>query len=249
MIISHSKKFIFIHGRKTAGSSIGISLMRYLSSGDMTRGHENGIKYGVKPPDWGRSLFYMRPKYLLSKEPHARAYREYARNTYGLRSGHPSAKQIRDLVGKQIWKEYFTFTFERNPWDRMISFYFWREYFFRAKRKSEYPSFKEFIVAMYNNNERWLKENHLDGYSNLPFYTIDGEIAVDYIGNFENLNSDLQFVFNRIGIPFDGWLPFDKKGIRPEKSTSKYMYDKDGIQKMKKIFAKEIALFSYKPDF
>lgn len=248
MIISHSKKFIFIHGPKTAGSSIAISLMRYLSPGDIARGYENGIKYGVKPPDWNKSLLYLRPQDLFRKDPHAQAYRRYVW-TQGVPSTHLTAKQTQDLVGKRIWKKYFTFTFERNPWDRMISYYFWINHHFRTRRKSELPSFKKFIEAMYKNDGGLLKENHLAGYSNLPYYTIDGEIAVDYVGKYENLTADLQFVYNHIGIPFDGWLPYDKKGIRPEKTTPEEMYDGESIQQMKRIFSKEISLFGYKPTF
>ena len=244
MIISHSKKFIFIRSRKTAGSSIGLSLLRYLSSGDIVRGYiESGFKYGIKPPDWNKSLLYLRPKDFKSNVPRVKAYNRFVkiRTAYNVSSTHMSAKQIKELVGCDVWEKYFTFTIERNPFERMISFYFWR-----IKDLKAPPSFNEFIDSLFLKNEEWLKINNLNGYSNLPFYTIDGRTCVDYIAKYENLSTDIKYIFERIGLSFDEWLPFEKKGVRPKDKNLKNMYNKNSIQKMEDIFNKEIFLFNYK---
>ena len=36
-------------------------------------------------------------------------------------SKHISAKQARDLYGKDIWEAYTKFSVVRNPWDRVVS--------------------------------------------------------------------------------------------------------------------------------
>jgi hypothetical protein len=245
MIISHSKKFIFIHGRKTAGSSISISLMRYLSSGDIVCEDLDGVlKYGIKPPDWNKSLLYLRPRDLKDgKIARFKAYRRFVKKSYNVRSAHLSAEQIKELVGKSNWKNYFTFTFERNPYERLISFYFWR-----TKNIPNPASFKEFLNSIFLNKEQWLKDNSLDGYSNLPFYMIDGEIAVDHVARFENLTSEIKYIYNRIGISFDGWLPVEKMGNYSKETAQKKMYDSESIERMKMIFEKEISLFGYNPE-
>ena len=38
-----------------------------------------------------------------------------------------AASEIRFHVGQPVWDSYYEFCFERNPWDRVISQYFWRD--------------------------------------------------------------------------------------------------------------------------
>ena len=95
-----------MHGRKTAGTSIGISLMRYLSSGDIVRGYiTGGLKHKIKPPDWNKSLYYMRIKDLFCDEPHASAYRRYVKKIYNVPSTHLSVSEVIQLVGKDLLVE------------------------------------------------------------------------------------------------------------------------------------------------
>ena len=37
---------------------------------------------------------------------------------------HMSATSVLERVGSKIWDSYFKFCFERNPWDKMVSYYF-----------------------------------------------------------------------------------------------------------------------------
>ena len=51
MIISHQHKFIFVHCRKTAGSSVVSSLSRYLGPQDLQfSGITDGRKLNLYPP-------------------------------------------------------------------------------------------------------------------------------------------------------------------------------------------------------
>ena len=242
MIICHSKKFIFLHGRKTAGSSIGISLTRYLASGDIARGYiTGGIENGLYPPDWQKSVFCLRPIDLFTTAPRISAYRRFLKRGYGISSTHMTANQIKEYVGNAVWSEYFKFTFERNPFDRIASFYFWR-----IKELKVKPSFGQFIDAVFVNDSRFLNKYNLSGYSNLSFYLIDKELAVDFVGQYDNLTNDLKYVYKRIGIKFDGWLPKNKSGIRAKAISYADIANKEITDKMKTIFAKEISLFDYK---
>jgi hypothetical protein len=217
--------------------------MRYLSSGDIVRGYiTGGLKYSIRPPDWNRSILCLRLKDFKSGDIRVNAYRRFVKYSYNVTSTHLNARQIMQLIGEKTWKDYYTFTFERNPYDRMISFYHWR-----IKDLKKPPSFDEFIDALFLKKETWLKKNNLDGYSNLPFYMDNNGICVDHVAMFENLLPEVEYIFNRIGLKFDGWLPFEKKGVRPKEASEKNLYNDQNIKKMERIFSKEIELFKYTP--
>jgi len=96
MIISHKYKFIFIHIRKCAGTSITRALAPMLGEHDLVLGC---TLEGEK----------------LEKE---------ALKNGGL-AKHSTALQIMQTIGTEIWNSYFKFTFVRNPWDLMVSHYHW----------------------------------------------------------------------------------------------------------------------------
>lgn len=215
--------------------------MRYLASGDIPRGYiTGGIEYGLYPPDWRKSIFWLRPNDLFSPDSRIRAYRRFLKNTYNISSTHMTAKQIKEYVGDIAWSEYFKFTFERNPFERMVSFYFWR-----IRNLKEKPSFGQFINSIYVDDSAFLNKYNLSGYSNLPFYMIDDKFAVDFVGQYDNLAADLEYVCEKIGIKFDGWLPKNKSGIKPQGIGYSDIAGKEITDKLKSVFSKEISLFGY----
>lgn len=238
-----SKKFIYLHGRKTAGSNIGISLMRHLCPGDIARGYiTGGLDEGIQPPDWEASAAYQRPQDVLWKLPRVHAYRRFLRKTYQISSTHMTVRQVRDYLGESCWSDYFTFTFERNPFDRIVSFYHWR-----TRGRWGAPSFGKFVDALCDHNETFLRIHNLAGFSNLPFYMMDNTIAVDFIGRYENLSGDIDTVYKKIGLEYDGWLPRNKSGIRPPSATYEHYATEDMTEKLLKEFQTEISLFGYHP--
>ena len=241
MIISHSKKFVFIHGRKTAGSSIGIFLQRHLAPGDIARGYiTGGLEVGVLPPDWDKSIFWIRPHDFIGTIPRVKAYRRFVRCRHGISSTHMSAAQIKEYLGPERWNEYFKFTFERNPFERTVSFYYWRIKDLRKK-----PTFQQFVDALYSGDQAFLTRHNLTGFSNLSFYMIDDKIEVDFVGQYENLKHDFNYVCDRIGVDYDGCLPQNKTGVRPPSSRYSDISNDDLTGKLKAVFAREISLFDY----
>jgi hypothetical protein len=123
-----------------------------------------------------------------------------------------------------VWDSYFKFCFERDPWDKLVSFYWWR-----IRRMDDPPDFETFVHTT-------------PGLSAWPQYTIDDEIAVDFIGRYENLEDDLRQVLDRIGIDAPLELERLKGGLRREEIDFSPALD----EWVSQHFAHEIAHFGYR---
>ena len=93
------------------------------------------------------------------------------------------ASVVRERVGADCWSQLYRFCFERNPWDKAVSMYFWR-----TRRNDKPPPFETWAT----------KPGSL--VSERDLYTIDGELAVDFVGRYETLADDLGAVLDRVGL-------------------------------------------------
>lgn len=241
MIICHSRRFIFLHGRKTAGSSIGTSLNRFLADGDASMGYVGACRdAGITPPDWRKRWHHLRPWDLRRRKPGYAAYKRLARERHGITSTHMSALTVRQLLGKERWNDYFKFTFERHPVDRVISFYFWR-----TRLQKQPPSLIQFIECIEHQDRATLAQHDLLEYSNANSYCIDQQICVDFIGRFEQLKEQMSLLCSRIGVAWDGWLPNEKRWLGNQDERRAAQHDASIRARLADALQDEIKLLGY----
>lgn len=204
MIISHKHKFIFIHCRKVAGSSMKVELAKYLGDDDIIIGslHEI-IRSNIRlPAATRRSVFTGRGLSTLALRilkgvsfPEAlntsAKYKYF--NLLSKNPAHPSAALIRSAFPEE-WATYYKFAFVRNPYDQLVSDYLWRKH-----SSGRNVSFCEYLQVLRNGdtNDPLL---HRDGVSNVNMVTINGAQTVDFLGRFERLHEDFKEVGHRIGL-------------------------------------------------
>lgn len=119
----------------------------------------------------------------------------------GQLSKHIKATTFRSVVGPDEWNELFTFTFVRNPWELMVSSYFWwRQISYQGRsgimdsaliRRMSFP---EFINSRYG---RFFINEHHGTMSD--WFTDQGESIVKHVGRVENLHEELQYISAYIG--------------------------------------------------
>ena len=172
MLRSDSKKFLFIHIQKTGGTS----LRRHLKS--VIPDLEEGVpgKYHARLSD------------LLKTDPRLR-----------------------------VGGEYFAAAFVRNPWDRLVSWWSdisqnevflpWHQRIFNRRYNrvrqsvlSRADSFEEFIYSCADvtgpSGRTPFSTNQIDFLTN-PF----GELAVDFIGRFENFEESVAKLLQALDLP------------------------------------------------
>jgi hypothetical protein len=99
------------------------------------------------------------------------------------------------------------------------------------------PTFTEFLES---EMPSWLKKfgAHL--------YTIDGEIAVNKICLYENLEDELEQVRLQLGIPEKLQLPKAKVQHRTDKRSYREILSEEQVQQIAEMFSQEINMFGYK---
>ena len=228
MIISHKYKFIFLKTNKTAGTSIEIALSGVCGDDD--------IISPISPEDekTRSALGYRGPQH------HRAPAREYSivdvaklllkgrkKNRF---YNHMPASKVKALIPDDTWNNYYKFCFERNPWDRVISLYYWR-----CKTEPR-PSIKQFI------DSGALKRLKRKG---LELYSIDGQIAVDKVCRFENIAAELESIRTQLGITEKLELPHAKSRFRKDKRSYREILDEEQKTRIADMFSDEIKLMGY----
>jgi hypothetical protein len=157
-----------------------------------------------------------------------RAWFKFTAKDYGFYN-HMKASEIRAHVDPAVWRSYFKFAFERNPWDRQVSLYY-----HRYREENERPDFATFIHKD--------KKAHIN---NFGVYSIDGDLAVDFLGRFETLDQDLRFALDQVGLSTAEALPDAKTRFRPGSVPYRDHYDEETRNIVADWYASEIKLLGY----
>ena len=152
---------------------------------------------------------------------------------------HMGAREIRTLVSPQAWNDHFKFAFVRNPWDRLVSWYFMcvqapTPNAFGHYVKEHAKTFGDFV-----RNPQGMMERTTVPQMDYVADT-DGRVLVDYVGRYESLHADYAEVGRRLGI--GGMLPHaNRSAHRPYQQY----YDDTTRAIVAERFARDIEAFGY----
>jgi hypothetical protein len=198
-MISFEKQFLFVHVPRTAGNSIQ-SVLRDYSEDEIValRAEQDGIE-----------RFGLRnPKYKVRK--------------------HSTLAEYRAALGKAQFGILYKFTCVRNPWDRMVSYYFRRT---RDPKEWDRKEFRKMISkALSVADYLGLDESKEDPFGN-----------VDYVMRFETLADDFRRVCAALNIPAK---PLPEYNRSRREQYSRY-YDDELRALVRARFALEIERFGY----
>jgi hypothetical protein len=246
MILSHSRKFIFIKSYKTGGSSLEYVLPRHCGPDDVVTPLE------PREEAERRALFGVAARnHLLPLRDHSlrAAIRGALTGRWRKRfSEHSSAHQVRRIVGERIWSDYFTFTIVRNPIDRAISRYYYTNSWYSGRKTDENHAYTIWDPKLF---EHFLRYNPELVAENWPMYSENDQVIVDFVVRYERMEEDLAVVSERIGLQHNIYDEFKtvrtKSGIRPPRDAA---VTPTASQRafIARLCEREMALFGYDAD-
>lgn len=152
-------------------------------------------------------------------------------------------------------RDYFKFAFVRNPWSRLVSCYndkiayesghvyeryenHFIDYLKKMNAFSEGMSFDRFVEVVCNIPDEYAQAH----FRSQHIYLMDerGNIPIDFIGRFEQLTGDFEFISKKIGVQIE--LPH----IRPGKPKNYRAYYTVRTERMvAHRYEKDIEKFGY----
>ena len=228
-MISPPLNCLFVHIPKTAGQSIEQYFMDQL-----------GL-------DWEKD----RHQLLLGNNPNHNCGTEKLAHLSAaeyVRCGHVEPAEFESL---------FKFSFVRNPFERIVSEYRYRNYF-------HHRSFRDFVLDKLPRPGWDDKYRHV-----MPQYDMlhddNGRLLVDFVGRFENLEADFGYVCRQLGTSeaplrhrnrSDKWTRNLKRRVRnfvfrngeSAKSGYRSFYDEATLDAVKRLYGRDIETFGYRFD-
>lgn len=148
-------------------------------------------------------------------------------------NGHMGWERIKKKYPYE-WKNYFKFTIERNPWDKVVSSYFWHKTI--KEERFGAMSFEDYVMNCELLPKDWSK------------YTEDnGSCKVDVIFKYEYMSDMYSILNNLFGIDIDQEeynTTKCKSGIR-KIHNYKELHTPQTTEKVAQLFENEIELLGY----
>ena len=282
-MISKKGRFIFFHIPRTGGSAVQDCLWGGRCAENNEQGshpHNNPDYYG--PYDWHLYGFRNNKSRIIEAQKDTEPI-EIREHKEKVEDDRPSLFEVGDVVGhvgqgfydwntnflaqdsqpyslnygREKFKEYFKFTFVRNPWDRFISL--WFKFKAEPKLQTQFnglfdlhldTDFKEpeevlrYLLLAHKKDlllPRWFKPQYE--------YVHDANLHVltNYIGQYEKFQFCFDFLCDRIDVPHKT-LPWSEEKHRrhnKEKKHYKDYYDDFMINAVAEIYHNDIRTWQY----
>lgn len=167
------------------------------------------------------------------------------------------------LKKNKIYNNYFKFAFVRNPWSRVVSCYInkvqrgsIKDRFYLANHVGlrHDISFEDFVYFITKKRGRFDFFSDRHWISQHKFITSrSGRLLVDFVGKLENIDSDFDFVCDKLGIKSielpkyntrNDWSKFNNAEYETDEYYKKF-YTKETQELVFERYKKDIEMFGY----
>jgi hypothetical protein len=247
MILSKKHKFIFIKGKKVAGTSVEVFLSEICGTED--------IITPITPIDEReRVLAGIRSaqNYGIDKEDHEK-YINLITNTSvenlvnikppkGIYYNHMPLVEVMIKYGP-ISEDWVVFAIERCPYRKIISFANMQSVF-SAYRRGESSMVSDLYILKRTideiiNNGRFCNVRNIDMYKNTK------GIVCPTILHYENLEKELRLLVSNMQTTFSPMLRHFKRGLLSNSLNLLDIYSKGQLKRINEAFEDEFTVFGY----
>ena len=162
-------------------------------------------------------------------------------------STHRNPKDTLDIIGKRKFNKYFKFTIARNPWDRIVSYFWWKDGgLVGENHRQNVDSLCKMNFDGYEFKEHFARFVGNYKHFNEPFYfNEEGEKIMDFYMKYERIATDYKKLCRKLKIPHEplrqlGKFPFKKKN---EKYWKYYNHESGSVVSWR--HRKTIEMFNY----
>mgnify|MGYP001157014909 CR=1 FL=1 len=173
-----------------------------------------------------------------------------SKSIYGENKGHTKLLHYQ-RYDEERFDRYYKFAFVRNPWDRFVSAFYYlkkggrnqQDKSWAAKYLMNGESLNGFIERI-NGDKNFRRDvlihQHFEPQIN---YLKDksGNLNIDFIGRFENLNDDFQKIANHLQIS----AKLKEININKEKDHYKTYYNDKTKEIIERLYAEDIIKLNY----
>lgn len=225
VLVSHVHRFIYTKNAKAASTSIEDYFIPYCMSP------------GLKPTP-----------IVIDNMPDAIAEWVGVEGIVGARPklpesiwyNHMPLAEVRGRLGSKVYNDYLKFCVVRNPYDRVVSRFFYRQD----------SAIRSTLKEMNFSDVRRLFRSFLEESSGHQFslgaYAIKGELSVDVWLRYEDLLGDLERICRRLRLPFEPLrLGRSKSEFRTRPEPFWEYYDKEGRGMVANACAFDVEHFGY----
>lgn len=212
MLYDPNRNFIFIHIWKTGGESVVSALREHCPPYFRNRYINKAIRLAPGPAS---SLLGWRARLVCGQ--------------------HFTASEIRNEMPAAAFEKAFKFTFVRNPWDWQVSNY---AYALQTPAHGQHEIIRE--LGSFEAYIRYQHEQRAPAQSTFIFDDT-GKQLVDFVGRFENLDTDFKAVCEKIGVRAD--LPV--LNVSKRRRDWRSYYTDETRELVEELFRSDFERFGY----
>jgi len=237
LFISNSRKFIFIHITKAAGTSITAALEKTMKWNDLV--------LGSTPLGVDMQKHYL-GRFKLQK--------------------HSKAIEVGWVIGQKRWEDYFTFSFVRHPYSRVLSLYTYIENQVLGKgwkrhlRNIPFVKISKDPVWNWPATKAYLESRTFSEFIRHPslvwepgmkpqtdwILDYEGNQLLDYIGKVESIRVDFNHVLKQIDLK-----PLTLKTLNQSRTPERIIPEitEDDYHFLAEYFEEDFKLLDYDPAY
>ena len=221
MILSLTKKFLYIHIPKTGGISISTSLQAFDSLWNRSRAEKLIEKLS-------------RQNYIVRKRSWLGQLQSLAR----IYSGHQRLDDVHRAIPQDIYQQLFRFAFVRNPYAIAVSaFHFIKG----CKSHHQYP-----LVNKYQSFSSLVKDGwQIPNFNQVDYIRNDfGQFDMHFVGRLETIKDDFDLVKNKLNL---GNITLEHLNSTDTDHWREY-YDNETYDIITKRYEKDLKFLGYQFD-